>query len=251
MTPRLHAFHCGGIRGFRGFYDVMDDNPTEVVYEPAMFFLLEYDGIRVLFDTGFPRRDLSKDDGSLGVVLAENDLLPAKLAEIDLTVDDIDFVVLSHLHDDHAGGLSELTGKKVYVQRMELEFALDPPPYQQGLYSREDLSHRVEWVELDGGEDLFGDGRLTIVPTPGHTPGHQALHARLDSGSFVLCGDASYLDVKMRQRRQPGVVWNPDELVTSWTRLEALERDEGATLLFTHDLDFREKKRLAPGEFYG
>src|SRR6476620_4766538 len=248
--PRLHAFHCGGVRGYRGFYDAVDDNPTELVYEPAMFFLVEYEDVRVLFDTGLPQRHVRTDDGSLGLVLPEDDLLHAKLAELDLTVDDIDFAVVSHLHDDHAGGLAELAGKKVYVQRAELEFARNPPPYQRMLYSDEDLNHDLDWTVLNGGEDLMGDGRLTVVPTPGHTPGHQALHARLNSGSYVLCGDASYLDEKMRQRRQPGVVWNPDELLASWARLEELERDENAELLFTHDLDFRESKRLAPAEFY-
>jgi N-acyl homoserine lactone hydrolase len=250
MNPRLHAFHCGGVRGYRGFYDVIDERATELVYEPAMFFLIEYDDLRVLFDTGMPKRALRDDDGTLGVVLSESDLLAAKLAELDLGVDDIDFTVVSHLHDDHAGGLSELSGKKVFVQAAELEFGSDPPPFQEMLYSNEDLSHDIDWAELEGAKDLLGDGRLTAVPTPGHTPGHQALHVRLRSGSYVLCGDASYLDRKMRERRQPGVVWNPEQLLASWARLEQLERDEGAQLLFTHDLDFRERKLLAPDRFY-
>lgn len=247
---RLYAFHCGGVRGYRGFYDVADERPVDLIYEPSMFFLVDLDGTHVLFDTGMPARQLREDDGSLGVVLSEQDLLPAKLAQLDMTVDDVDIVVVSHLHDDHAGGLRYLEGKPIYVQRAELAFADSPPRYQEMFYAAEDFSGAHQWVALDGGHDLLGDKRLMALPTPGHTPGHQALCVRLDGGTYVLCGDASYLDEKMRARRQPGVVWNPDKLVQSWELLESIERDENARLLFTHDLDFRERKRLAPDGYY-
>ena len=249
-VTRLYAFHCGGVRGYRGFYDVTDEHPVDLIYEPSMFFLIDIDAVRVLFDTGMPARQVRQDDGSLGVVLSERDLLPAKLAELDMAVDDVHMVVVSHLHDDHAGGLRYLEGKPIYVQQAELAFASSPPAYQEMFYAAEDISGAHNWIALQGGHDLLGDGRLTVVPTPGHTPGHQALCVRLDGGSYVLCADASYLDEKMRARKQPGVVWNPDKLVESWELLETIERDEDATLLFTHDLDFRERKRLAPDSYY-
>ena len=104
------------------------------------------------------------------------------------------------------GGLRYLEGKPIYVQRAELTFANSPPPYQQMFHAAEDIGGAHNWVPLEGGHDLLGDNRLTVVPTPGHTPGHQAMCVRLERGIYVLCGDASYLDEKMRARRQPGVV---------------------------------------------
>ena len=66
--------------------------------------------------------------------------------------------------------------------------------------------------------DVFGDGAVTIIPTPGHTPGNQSVCVELPSGPLVLAADASYLDAAMRARRLPGVVWNPDAMVASWVR---------------------------------
>jgi N-acyl homoserine lactone hydrolase len=248
--PRLHAFHCGGVRGYRGFYDATDERATEEIYEPSMFFLVQTSEHNVLFDTGMTYRQVRADDGSLGVVLAEEDLLPGKLAEIGLTVDDITIVAVSHLHDDHAGGLPYLAGKPIHVQARELAFAREPAVYQRMFYEPDDIALQLDWVEGEGEIDLLGDGMLTLIPTPGHTPGHQAMRVRLEGGVYVLCADASYLEEKMRDRKQPGVVWNPDALVESWNLLEGLERNEGAQLLFTHDLNFREAKRLAPAECY-
>jgi hypothetical protein len=65
------AFHGGGVRGFRGSYDAFGDDPTEIVYEPTMFFLIDVEGTRVLFDTGMNARDLRADDEGLGIILNE------------------------------------------------------------------------------------------------------------------------------------------------------------------------------------
>jgi len=123
--------------------------------------------------------------------------------------------------------------------------------YQRPFFDEEDLQHDTNWVEVSGGLDVLGDGRLTIIPTPGHTAGHQVLKVRLEDRTIVLCGDAAYLTSKMRERRIPGVVWNPDLLVRSWELLEEIERAESALLVFAHDLDFRETKPAPPLEWYG
>ncbi len=249
-TSRLLAFHCGGVRSFRGFYDVIDDNPTEVVYEPSMFFLVELDDTRVLFDTGMNPRQIRRDDGTIGIILDEGQLLPSQLATVGLTPADVDLVVVSHLHNDHSGGLEYLGDTPVYVTASELQCAQEPPVYQSFAYDPRDYDRDINWVVVDGERDLLGDERLTIIPAPGHTPGHQVLRVRLEHRTYVLCGDASYLEDKMRARRMPGVVWNPDLLVETWGLLEELERSESAELLFTHALDFEASRRLAPGEWY-
>lgn len=250
MTARIYAFHCGGVRGYRGFYDVTDPNAVEVIYEPSMFFAVQRDDTTVLFDTGMNRRMVRTDDGSLGPLVQESDLLPAKLAEVGIALSDVTMVVASHLHDDHAGGLEYLSDQPVYVQRRELAFARAPSVFQRIFYEAEDLGHDTQWVEIDGEHDILGDGALTLLPTPGHTPGHQVLRVRLAEHTYVLCADASYLEAKMRSRKLPGVVWSPDDLLASWELLERIEGDEHATLLFTHDLNFREMKRLAPTQWY-
>ena len=85
------------------------------------------------------------------------------------------------------------------------------------------------------------------MSTPGHSRGHQSLLVKLDSGRTVfLLADATYLLAKMRERALPGVLWSPDAMVASWERIEALEREHDAMLIATHDLDYRERIKLAP-----
>ena len=110
-------------------------------------------------------------------------------------------------------------------------FALDPPVYQRLIYVPADFEHDLEWQELDGDHDVFGDGRVVAVSTPGHTRGHQSLMVRLDSGqTVILLADATYLLEKMRERALPAVLWSPDAMVASWERIEALEREHDAVL---------------------
>ena len=106
------------------------------------------------------------------------------------------------------------------------------------------------WQQLDGDHDIFGDGRVVVLSTPGHTRGHQSLMVKLDSQVVILLADAAYLLAKMRARLLPGILWSPDAMIATWDRVEALEREHEALLMTTHDLDYEERVKLAPGAWY-
>jgi glyoxylase-like metal-dependent hydrolase (beta-lactamase superfamily II) len=211
----------------------------------------------VLFDTGLhpamgsdPVSRLGEAASAFAVEMEPDDDVVSKLAKLDLEPGDVAHVVQSHLHFDHAGGLEFFPEATVYVQREELRFAYWPAVYQREIYLRADFDHPLRWKELEGDYDIFGDGSMLILRTPGHTPGHQSLLVRLDGGPVLLMGDATYLLGKMRERLLPAVVWSPDAMVASWERIEDIERREGAELICTHDLDFRERVKLAPDRWY-
>jgi glyoxylase-like metal-dependent hydrolase (beta-lactamase superfamily II) len=251
-ATRVYAFHCGGDYSGIGVYDPLEQDASRIVYGPYFFFLIEHPEGRLLFDSGMHPKwkgSRRRDDGT-GIEVGERDDVVSRLALLGVEPDEVAHVVMSHLHYDHAGGLQFFPRARVYVQEAELRFAYWPAVYQRELYDRDDFDHRLTWRELEGPHDVFGDGAVCVLPTPGHTPGHQSLCVELPSGLLVLAADASYLEVKMRQRRLPGVVWNPDAMVQSWRALEELERARGARLVFTHDLDFRESKPLAPESWY-
>jgi N-acyl homoserine lactone hydrolase len=255
---RLYALHCGGDLMDCAAFDPFDERAGTKVYNPYFMYLITHPRGNVLFDTGAhpqlgtdPEARLGPAAAAFDARITPQDHIEQRLAMVDMKPSDIDLVIQSHLHFDHAGGLEWLTHAPVLVQREELAFAFYPPVYQRDIYVRGDFDHQLEWRPLEGDHDVFGDGRLILFSTPGHTRGHQSLMVRLDSGqTVILLADAAYLLSKMRERAIPGVVWSPDAMVSSWERIEALERQHDAMLIATHDLDFRERLKLAPDGWY-
>jgi N-acyl homoserine lactone hydrolase len=255
---RLYALHCGGDLMDWAAFDPFDDRVGTKVYNPYFMYVVMHPRGNVLFDTGAhpqlgtdPEARLGSAAASFDARITPEDHIEARLATIDLKPGDVDVVVMSHLHFDHAGGLQWLTHAPIIVQREELSFAMYPPVYQREIYVSADFDHHLSWRQLEGDHDVFGDGRLIVLSTPGHSRGHQSLMVHVDSGqTVILLADATYTLAKMRERAIPGVVWSPDAMVSSWERIEALERQQDALLIATHDLDFRERLKLAPDGWY-
>jgi len=106
-----------------------------------------------------------------------------------------------------------------------------------------DLGHKLRLV--DGEHDVFGDGSVVCLPTPGHTPGHQSLKLRLASGDVVLAADSCYFCRTLRERRLPRFVDDRDAMLASLDRLAALEA-KGARIFFGHDPEFWQTVPQAP-----
>jgi glyoxylase-like metal-dependent hydrolase (beta-lactamase superfamily II) len=254
---KLFAFHCGGERADWAALDPFDVRVGTKVVIPYFFYLVTHPHGNVLFDSG-ANPDLAQNARArLGaaadfyeVIMTPEDQLTSQLATVGLSPNDITHVAHSHLHYDHCGGIEMLQHSMLYIQRSELSFAYWPPVYQRNLFVRADFDHPVRWKELDGDYDLFGDGRVVLFPTPGHTPGHQSMLVRLEHQAVILVGDAAYLPNKMKARALPPVVWNPDAMVDSWDRIEEMQRINNAVLLFSHDLDYERTTRVAPSAFY-
>jgi N-acyl homoserine lactone hydrolase len=254
---KLHAFHAGGERADMSIFDPFHPEVGTQVTIPYFVYLIEHPQGNVLFDTGGHPDLIDKPDEYLGaaadafeVVMEEGDDVVSLLATVGLSPTDVAHVAHSHLHYDHAGGIEFFPDATFYVQERELQFAYWPPVYQRDVYLKSDFDHDVDWFELEGEHDIFGDGKLVLFPTPGHTAGHQSLLVRLDSGSVILVADASYGPRNMEKRALPSLLWSPDAMVSSWRRIEALQRRERAKLIFTHDLAWEQTMRVAPAEFY-
>jgi N-acyl homoserine lactone hydrolase len=254
---KLYAFRCGGERTTMSLYDPMDPECGKTIRPPWFFYLINHPEGNVLFDTGAhpslitdPRSRLGDLADVFDLALSPGDDVLSRLDMLGLSAADIPRTVVSHLHFDHAGGLEFLPESIVYVQRAELPFAHWPPVYQRGAFIRADFDCVKTWKTIDGEYDVFNDGTLLIFPTPGHTPGHQSLLVRLAGRSVILVGDAAYDRAKMHDRCLPALLWNPDEVINSWERIEEYQRRYDAELIFSHDLDFEKTVRVAPAEWY-
>lgn len=239
---RLFIFEGGGEKSLKTLFDPWAPDCGEVTYVPYYFYAIEHPRGWVLVDCG-AHPDLAHDPAArLGEQAAFSDVVMSEEAgvaeqltrKLGVTADAVTDVVLTHLHYDHCGGLAQLPRATVHVQRAEMEFASDPPVYQRAAYIPADWAATSRWAFHDGPHDVFGDGAITVFPTPGHTPGHQSVLVALPETNVILVGDAAYHPEKMAQRILPAYLWNPDALIASWELIEEVRRTNHAKLLFSH-----------------
>ena len=168
--------------------------------------------------------------------------LVAQLEQLGLKPDDVKAMAVSHTHPDHTGNVELFPQAMLYVQKAEYDWpgANNEPRFKP--------SHPVEL--LSGDKDVFGDGSVTILSTPGHTPGHQSLLVKLPkTGAVVLSGDAVHFKDNWDNRRVPENNDNRDKSAASLQRMADVMAKEKAQLWINHDKAQRDSQKLSPG-FY-
>jgi len=249
MTVKLYAMTCGWLTG--RLKDMIEGEEGEVDL-PIPSYLIEHPKGTVLFDTGMHPQCQTDPEARLGRVARifrfrydAGEEVSSRLQQIDRDPGRITHVVNSHLHFDHAGGNELIPNATLVVQKRELDAAREPEQAAKLGFDRRDIDHGHPIQAVDGEHDLFGDGRLVCLPTHGHTPGHQSLKVRLDSGDVVLTGDSCYFCRTLRERRLPRFVHDREAMHRSLDNLAALEAG-GARLFFGHDAAFWKDVPQAP-----
>ena len=211
---------------------------------PIHVWVVEHEGQRILVDTG-ETADVH-DIPFARFSVAPSDELPGVLASIGLAVGDIDTVVLTHMHGDHMDGAVHLGGAPVLVQDKEIAFARSAMSRAFSKLLRQPIPEgvRFEPFALDGGpfgafaasRPLTDDGRVILVATPGHTPGHVSVLCIDDAGHHVLiAGDATDSLEQLRSRRHDAVGPKPKVYVETIDRILAHGREHPTVFLPSHD----------------
>lgn len=240
---------------------------------PINVYVIEHEQGLVLFDTGQDRASVTDADyfpkGIIGWLYGRlakfsinpDETLTASLQRIGYDIADVKLAILSHLHQDHIGGLRELKHAEILVSRAEWQSLQKPDAVLQGLMRNHidlpSLNWRYVDFESQAGElvggfassaDLFGDGSLVLLPTPGHTPGSMSLLVRREGKvSLVMVGDLTYDVELMEQGRVPGV-GDKQGLQQATKAVNAL-RDTYADLVVlpAHDPSAAERLNTAEG----
>jgi N-acyl homoserine lactone hydrolase len=199
-----------------------------------------------LWDTGVRDEIASMPNGEGGQngapVWHRPKTLISQLEQLNVKPSDIKFVAVSHTHPDHSGNVELFPQTMLLVQKAEYDWKL---PNGAPRFKPE---HPV--TKLEGDHDVFGDGSIRIISTPGHTPGHQSLVVKLPkTGTVLLTGDAVHFKDNFDNRRVPSGNTDKDQTIASMQRIADFLAKEQAKLWINHDKVQTDSLKFSP-EFY-
>ncbi len=243
-VDKLYILNCGeGVAG-----DISRWSPGVDVGKSMDFvdncYLIHHSLGWLLWDTGVADAIAAMPDGQApadpkAIHWRRPKTLASQLDQLAVRPADIKFVAISHTHPDHIGNVELFPQAVLLVQKAEYDW---PSPSGGGRFKPE---HPV--TELEGDYDVFGDGSVMIISTPGHTPGHQSLLVKLlKTGVLVLSGDAVHFKSNWENRRVPSINTDKDKTLISMQRIADLLAKENAQLWINHDKAQRDSLKMAP-----
>jgi glyoxylase-like metal-dependent hydrolase (beta-lactamase superfamily II) len=213
----------------------------------------------LLWDTGVPESALNDPKGWSTlpklIVYHLDKTLTDQLAEIGLKTSDITYVALSHTHGDHIGNVLLFPNSTVLMQRAEYTWISSPNGTNDDVNQLKALARKLLGTPkhlqlLDGDTDVFGDGSVTLVSTPGHTPGHQSLLVHLmNSGFIILSGDVVHLEENFEKNTVPSLNTDKAASIASMDRIRRMMATYNAKLFINHDKAQTDTLKLLPA-FY-
>lgn len=254
---RLYVLDCGymdmaGWEDFETFFGV----PLTAVEKPAQAnpcFLVVNNGNTLLWDAGLSDATPSEPFiTEFGVMFSMPTKLQDQLELIEIPPQSIDYFAISHLHFDHIGNWAYFIHTDTFLQEAELQAALMSGNENIGYVEDtvREIAKFEDLILLDGDHDVFGDGLVTILSTPGHTAGHQALLVKLKNyGPIILSGDTVHFSEELTHEVSPVFNDSNQESIASLARLIALKTSLKGHLWIQHDPMQHQNRKLSP-EFY-
>ncbi|HSC56465.1 MAG TPA: N-acyl homoserine lactonase family protein [Nitrospira sp.] len=245
-VQRLYILNCGeGVAG-----DISRWSPGVNVGKSMPFagscYLIKHAQGWMLWDTGLADSVAAMPEGlrpsdPRAITWRLPKTLAAQIDELGLKPSSIKYVAVSHGHPDHIGNVDMFQNSMLLVQKAEYE-----SPGGSALRSRPSATVTT----IEGDRDVFGDGSVIIISTPGHTVGHQSLLVKLPrTGAVLLSGDAVHFKENWDNRRVPSINFNAEQTAASMQRLANIMASEKAQLWINHDKAQRDGQKLSPA-FY-
>jgi glyoxylase-like metal-dependent hydrolase (beta-lactamase superfamily II) len=252
-TLRLYIFDCGIIHTNNGdAYSLKKEEMANTEMSIPCILVVHPKGT-LMWDNGdIPDRAFPAGGGpaSAGVVSQDKPLLP-QMAAVGYTPADITYLSMSHYHGDHVANANSFAGSTWLVRKAERDRMFAVEPINRSPKENYNLLEKSKTTIIDKDEyDVFGDGKVIIKSTPGHTPGHTVLFLKLaKTGPIVLSGDLYHYPEERTLNRLPPGDFNKEQTAQSRAELETFLKKNKAQLWIEHDITANAKLKKSP-QFY-
>jgi len=259
VAEKLYRLDCGHSLANDESVWTPGENVGRDIEFSSTCWLIKHGSEWLLWDTGVPEAALNDPRGWSTlpklIVYHLDKSLTDQFAEIGLKPSDIGRVAISHTHGDHIGNMVLFPNSTILMQRTEYSWIHSPNGSNDNVNQLMALARKLMGTPkhlqlLDGDTDVFGDGSVTLVSTPGHTPGHQSLLVHLgNSGFVILSGDVVHLEDNFERNIVPSLNTDKAASIASMERIRRLMAAYKAALFINHDKSQTDKLRLIPA-FY-
>ena len=193
-------------------------------------YLVKHGSDYMVWDTGFAPGS-NPNAPKVGIV--------ERLKELNVTPEQVKYVGISHFHGDHTGQLGQFAKATLLLGKGDWDgITANPPMPGANAAAYEPWTKgggKYEALTLD--KDVFGDGSVVVLRTPGHTPGHSSLLVRLkEKGAVILIGDLAHFRENYESDGVPGFNFDRAQTVASLERVKGLAKNLKATVIIQHDL---------------
>lgn len=201
-------------------------------------YLIQHGSDYMLWDTGLPAAMKGKPlDSKAAMDATVTATIKEQLATLGVDPASIKYVAVSHYHFDHIGQLADFPGATLLVGKNDWQvvttdpatYGADPKPFDAWIKG----GSKVEAVAND--KDVFGDGSVTMLRLPGHTPGHNGLLVRLKKKPVLLTGDLAHFSENYKSNGVPTFNYDRAETLASLDRFKKLADNLGATVIIQHE----------------
>lgn len=229
----LTRLDCGNatIKNFDAFFSdkpgLYAKGPRDVV---DSCYVIRHGDRTLLWDTAFPQ-ELAGGEQDMGALVARLDkTIVQQLDQLGLKPDDIDIVGISHMHSDHTGQAAQFPKAQLIIGKADFEQTKGrDDPF--GPWRKEGANVNAATADVD----VFGDGSVVALHTPGHTPDHLALLVKLASGPVLLSGDLYHSREAREKRGVPPFNTSREQTLRSMDEFEKLAKDAAAKVVIQHE----------------
>jgi N-acyl homoserine lactone hydrolase len=246
---RLYVFDCGTlVYNKPEDYNLKRDEVKDTNMGVTCYLVMHPKGT-LIYDTGLNDRLVGRplyENVLEGYAQLKLNTLSGQLADIGLTPAKIDYLVLSHYHWDHIGNAGDFAGATWLVYKGDRDHMFAQAARAEPWFAQYSALEKSKTKLLSGDYDVFGDGTVVVLATPGHTEGHCSLLVRLrNTGPVVLSGDLYHYAEERTLNRMPNEE-RTTGTVESRQKVEQLLRQTGAQLWIGHSMELFRTVRKSP-----